>query len=46
MIRQTKSEVVDWFFKKIVLIFPMNFLNFRSDTIEKQGILNLGSHDS
>ena len=26
---------------KVVLIFPKNFLNFGSDMIEKQGIINL-----
>ena len=27
---------------KAVLIFPINFLNFRSDKIEKLGVINLG----
>ena len=29
---------------KTVLVFPKNFLNFRSDTIEKQSIINLSSY--
>ena len=28
-----------------ILIFPKNFLDFRSDTIEKQGIINLSSRN-
>ena len=31
---------------KAVLIFPKNFLNFRSDMIEKQDIINLSSYCS
>ena len=31
---------------KNFLIFPKNFLNFRSDTIENQGIINLSSYRS
>ena len=30
--------------QKIVLIFPEKFLNFRSDTIEKQSTINLDSY--
>ena len=29
---------------KAVLIFPKNFLDFRSDTVEKQGIIKLSSY--
>ena len=29
-----------------ILIFPKNFFNFWSDTIEKQGIINLSSYSS
>ena len=30
---------------KAILIVPKNFLDFRSDTIEKQGIINSSSSD-
>ena len=37
-----RLEIFFWsIFSKAVLIFPENFLNFRSDTIDKQGIVNL-----
>ena len=32
--------------QKSVLIFPLNILEFRSDTIEKQGVRNLSSYSS
>ena len=32
--------------QKIILIFPSNFLYFRSYSIEKQGIINLSSYSS
>ena len=39
-----------WRFRSIspksVLILPKNFLNFRLDTIEKQGIINRSSYSS
>ena len=35
-----------WISPKTILIFPKNFLNFRSDRIEKQGIINLSSCNS
>ena len=31
-------------YPKTVLIFPKNFLNFRSDTIEKYGVISLSSY--
>ena len=31
---------------KTILIFPKNYLNFRSDMIEKQRIVNLCSYSS
>ena len=31
---------------KAILIFPKNFLNFRSDMIEKRGIINVSSYRS
>ena len=31
---------------KTILIFPKNFLVFRSDIIKKQGIINLSSYNS
>ena len=31
---------------EVVLVFPMNFLDFGSDTIAKQGIMNLGNNGS
>ena len=31
---------------KAILIFPKNFLDFKSDLIDKQGIINLSSHSS
>ena len=34
-------EIAERFLRKAVLIYPKNFLNFGSDMIVKQGIINL-----